>query len=90
MKQFVSDPGVGAVPHLSDPAGKIWQRFGITRQSGYVFVDAAGAVVHRGYLDDLQLTAKVREPAGQNADGAGGTGVAQSGRSAGIRIQSNG
>ncbi|WP_229074076.1 redoxin domain-containing protein [Actinoplanes sp. DH11] len=61
MREFVSEMGVGAVPHLSDPAGKVWQRFGIAQQSWYVFVDAGGTVVHRGYLDDLQLTTKVRE-----------------------------
>ncbi|WP_433825412.1 TlpA family protein disulfide reductase [Actinoplanes sp. CA-015351] len=61
MKEFVSEMQVGAVPHLSDPAGKIWQRFGIAQQSWYVFVDAKGTIVHRGYLDDLQLTTKVKE-----------------------------
>ncbi|MBB2944113.1 thiol-disulfide isomerase/thioredoxin [Actinoplanes lutulentus] len=61
MKEFVSEMQVGAVPHLSDPAGKLWQRFGIAQQSWYVFVDAKGTIVHRGYLDDLQLTTKVKE-----------------------------
>jgi thiol-disulfide isomerase/thioredoxin len=61
MKEFVSDLQVGAVPHISDPAGKIWQRFGIAQQSWYVFVDTEGTIVHRGYLDDLQLTQKVKE-----------------------------
>jgi thiol-disulfide isomerase/thioredoxin len=61
MKEFVTEMQVGAVPHISDPAGKIWQRFGIAQQSWYVFVDAKGTIVHRGYLDDLQLTQKVKE-----------------------------
>ncbi|MEU4695400.1 redoxin domain-containing protein [Actinoplanes sp. NPDC023714] len=61
MKEFVAEMQVGAVPHISDPAGRIWQRFGIAQQSWYVFVDADGTISHRGYLDDLQLTEKVRE-----------------------------
>ncbi|BBH71320.1 hypothetical protein ACTI_80050 [Actinoplanes sp. OR16] len=61
MKEFVTEMQVGAVPHISDPAGKIWQRFGIAQQSWYVFVDANGTITHRGYLDDLQLTQKVKE-----------------------------
>lgn len=60
MHQFVSDLDVGAVPHLDDEAGAIWKRFKITQQSTYVFLDAAGAVVKVGYLDDLQLTAEVK------------------------------
>ncbi|MFF0373418.1 redoxin domain-containing protein [Actinoplanes missouriensis] len=64
MQEFVDEMQVGAVTHLSDPAGKIWQRFGIAQQSWYVFVDPDGTIVHRGYLDDLQLTAKVREITG--------------------------
>ena len=61
MREFVSDMQVGGVPHLSDPAGKLWQRFGIAQQSWYVFVDSQGEITYRGYLDDLQLTRKVRE-----------------------------
>jgi thiol-disulfide isomerase/thioredoxin len=61
MREFVTDMKVGAVPHLSDPAGELWQRFGIAQQSWYVFVDARGEIAYRGYLDDLQLTQKVRE-----------------------------
>ena len=61
MREFVDDMQVGGVPHLSDPAGKLWQRFGIAQQSWYVFVDTQGEITYRGYLDDLQLTRKVRE-----------------------------
>ncbi|WP_169792512.1 TlpA family protein disulfide reductase [Actinoplanes rectilineatus] len=61
MREFVDDFQVGSVQHLTDPAGVIWQQFGIAQQSWYVMIDAAGTVVFRGYLDDLQLTGKVRE-----------------------------
>ncbi|MBG0562963.1 redoxin domain-containing protein [Actinoplanes aureus] len=60
MNEFVSDFQLQAVPHLNDPAGKIWQRFGIAQQSWYVLIDPDGKILHTGYLDDLQLTEKVR------------------------------
>ncbi|MFI7601607.1 TlpA family protein disulfide reductase [Actinoplanes sp. NPDC049681] len=60
MHEFVSDLEVGAVPHLDDQAGAIWRKFGITEQSTYVILDRTGRVVVSGYLDDLQLTSKVK------------------------------
>lgn len=60
MHQFVADLDVGKVPNLDDQAGRLWQRFGITQQSTYVFVDRSGKVVRTGYLDDLQLTDEVK------------------------------
>jgi thiol-disulfide isomerase/thioredoxin len=60
MHEFVSDLEVGAVPHLDDEPGKLWKKFGITEQSTYVILDKAGKVVTRSYLDDLQLTTKVK------------------------------
>jgi len=60
MHEFVSDLEVTKVPNLDDQQGVIWKRFGITEQSTYVFVDKTGTVVDQGYLDDLQLTAKVK------------------------------
>ncbi|WIM93894.1 redoxin family protein [Actinoplanes oblitus] len=59
MHQFVADLGVGAVTHLNDPDLTIWAKFGIAQQSVYVLLDAAGAIVKRGYLDDLQLTGEL-------------------------------
>ena len=59
MHQFVSDLEVRNV-NLDDQAGVLWTRFGITEQSTYVLVDRAGTVVTTGYLDDLQLTEKVK------------------------------
>jgi thiol-disulfide isomerase/thioredoxin len=60
MHEFVSDLEVGAVPHLDDEPGKLWKKFGITQQSTYVILDRAGKVVARSYLDDLELTNKVK------------------------------
>ncbi|MEU4626751.1 redoxin domain-containing protein [Actinoplanes sp. NPDC023801] len=61
MDDFVADFSIGGMPHLDDKAGKLWKRFGIAQQSWYVMLDRTGKVVHKGYLDDLQLTGKVKE-----------------------------
>jgi thiol-disulfide isomerase/thioredoxin len=60
MHEFVSDLAVDKVPHLDDEPGKLWKKFGITEQSTYVILDKAGTIVTTGYLDDLQLTTKVK------------------------------
>jgi thiol-disulfide isomerase/thioredoxin len=59
MRRFVADLDVTKVPNLDDQAGVLWRRFGVIEQSTYVVIDRAGTVVTTGYLDDLQLTAKV-------------------------------
>ena len=64
MRQFVTEGEVGGIPHLSDNAGTIWRRFGITEQSVYVLIDRAGNVVLKGFLDDLRLTDEVARLAG--------------------------
>lgn len=60
MHEFVDDLDVGGVRNLDDEAGTVWRKFGITEQSTYVLIDRTGAVVTTGYLDDLQLTTKVK------------------------------
>jgi thiol-disulfide isomerase/thioredoxin len=60
MHRFVADLEVTKVPNLDDQAGVLWRRFGITEQSTYVVIDRSGTVVATGYLDDLQLTDKVK------------------------------
>ena len=60
MHQFVSDLEVTKVPNLDDQKGVLWKRFGITEQSTYVLVDKAGKILDKSYLDDLQLTTKVK------------------------------
>ena len=60
MHEFVTDLEVGTVPHLDDEAGVIWKKFGITEQSTYVVLDRTGRVMVSSYLDDLQLTSRVK------------------------------
>jgi thiol-disulfide isomerase/thioredoxin len=60
MHQFVSDLEVTKVPNLDDQKGVLWKRFGITEQSTYILVDKAGRILDKAYLDDLQLTTKVK------------------------------
>jgi thiol-disulfide isomerase/thioredoxin len=52
MHQFVTDQRVGNITHLSDDAGVVWKRFGITEQSLYVMLDRTGKVVVKGFMDD--------------------------------------
>jgi thiol-disulfide isomerase/thioredoxin len=60
MHEFVRDLEVGSVRNLDDEAGVLWKKFGITEQSTYVLVDRSGKIVTTGYLDDLELTTKVK------------------------------
>ena len=64
MHEFVADLGVQAVTHLDDADGVLWRRFGITEQSKYVLLDRTGAVVLTGYLDAVDLPARVRSLVG--------------------------
>jgi thiol-disulfide isomerase/thioredoxin len=59
MHSFVSDLDVSGITHLSDNAGVVWKRFGVTQQSVYVLLDRNGKVVTRGWLDSQQFTAQV-------------------------------
>jgi thiol-disulfide isomerase/thioredoxin len=60
MHEFVSDLEIPDVPALDDEAGVVWRKFGITQQSTYVLLDRTGAVVTNGYLDSVDLPAKVK------------------------------
>lgn len=64
MRGFVADTGVRAIPHLADEEGAVWRRFGITTQSSWVILDAAGKEVYSGRLDDDELTTLIRRLAG--------------------------
>jgi thiol-disulfide isomerase/thioredoxin len=59
MHKFVADLEVKNV-NLDDQAGVLWKRFGITEQSTYVLVDRSGQVRTTSYLDDLELTDKIK------------------------------
>lgn len=55
MRRFITEWKLDAVPHLSDEAGTVWKKFGVTSQSTFVLLDSRGTVVHKGVLrgDDL-------------------------------------
>lgn len=55
MRRFITERQLDAMPHLSDEAGIVWKKFGVTSQSTFVLLDSRGAVVHKGVLtgDDL-------------------------------------
>ncbi|NJC74204.1 redoxin domain-containing protein [Planosporangium thailandense] len=55
MHQFVSDFDLGRMTHLSDDAGVVWKKFGVTEQSVYVLLDRRGKVVAKGWLDNQQI-----------------------------------
>ena len=50
--------------HLVDPEGEVWTHFRVAAQSTYLILDADGAVVVDGYLDNDDLSAEVAELAG--------------------------
>jgi thiol-disulfide isomerase/thioredoxin len=59
MHSFVSDLEVGGITHLSDKAGVVWKRFGVTEQSVYVLLDRNGKVVSKGWMDSQQFAERV-------------------------------
>jgi thiol-disulfide isomerase/thioredoxin len=64
MQEFVNDLDVGAVPHLDDRTGELWKRFKVVQQSSFVLIDRKGSVVHTGWMDDVDLRARVKTLAG--------------------------
>lgn len=56
--------GVTGPVHLDDPDGAVWRHFGITAQSTYVVLDAAGKQRASGYLSEDQLARLVDDLAG--------------------------
>ena len=46
---------------LADPDGAVWRQFGVTAQSTYLVLDAAGNEQASGYLDDAELLALVED-----------------------------
>ncbi|HVK23942.1 MAG TPA: redoxin domain-containing protein [Actinokineospora sp.] len=49
-KDFVTKTKVTGFTNLTDDAGVVWKKFGITEQGRYALVDGAGKVVFTGYL----------------------------------------
>ncbi|NCG23902.1 MAG: redoxin domain-containing protein [Actinobacteria bacterium] len=44
MRQFVTDTGVDAFPHIADVSGEIWEAFGVTSQPSLAFINDDGTV----------------------------------------------
>lgn len=60
MQAFVDDLGVGAFEHIADIDGDVWQRFGITGQPAFVFVNDDGTLdPHLGALGLDGIEARV-------------------------------
>lgn len=55
MQEFVADTGTGAITHVVDPDGSLWNRFGVVTQPAFVFVDGDGnAESFAGSLSELR------------------------------------
>jgi peroxiredoxin len=59
MPEFIRLAKVESIPHLSDEPGTVWKRFGVTAQSTFVLLDAAGTVTFRGRLDADEVPGRV-------------------------------
>jgi len=44
MRQFVTNMGVDAFPHIADISGEIWEEFGVSGQPAYAFINDDGVV----------------------------------------------
>ncbi|MEM7096456.1 MAG: hypothetical protein AAF567_25860 [Actinomycetota bacterium] len=49
MGPFVSRHGASAFPHIPDPGGEIWRRFGVVQQRTYVVINDDGTWRRTGY-----------------------------------------
>jgi thiol-disulfide isomerase/thioredoxin len=62
MREFVEDTGTGALTHVVDDDGALWQRFDVVAQPAFAFVGADGTVeTFGGSLDPDSLRAAAAE-----------------------------
>jgi thiol-disulfide isomerase/thioredoxin len=61
MQGFVDRTGTGSFTHLSDPDGRVWQKFAVVTQDTYVLIGADGEVVHNGGLSGAELRDRAAE-----------------------------
>jgi len=47
--EFISSTGTDVIAHIPDEAGVIWERFGITQQRTYVYIEDDGITEISGY-----------------------------------------
>ena len=61
MPEFIRLAKVESITNLSDEPGAIWKHFGITSQSTFVLLDAAGQQTGHGVLSADEVPGKVKE-----------------------------
>ncbi|MEM7339886.1 MAG: hypothetical protein AAF467_14625 [Actinomycetota bacterium] len=49
IEAFIAENDVDVIPHLDDGSGEVWDRFGVTEQRTYVFVNDDGTLRITGY-----------------------------------------
>lgn len=49
MRDFLDETGTEPLLHVPDAVGEIWDRFGISRQSSYVYINDDGTWQKSGY-----------------------------------------
>lgn len=49
MRGFVDETGTDSLAHIPDVDGVIWERFGVSQQRTYVFIDDDGSWRTAGY-----------------------------------------
>lgn len=60
MQSFVDEHGLQVFAHLADVDAEVWERFGVTYQPAYAFIDADGSVeVVKGGLEESELADRV-------------------------------
>ncbi|MFK8022344.1 MAG: hypothetical protein AB8G26_00160 [Ilumatobacter sp.] len=57
MREFVEDTGVDQLQHVDDPSTELWDRFGVTQQRTYAYIDDDGSFRLAAYgslIEDVQ------------------------------------
>jgi thiol-disulfide isomerase/thioredoxin len=62
MRDFVDRFDLDSFPHIADTDASVWQRFGITYQPAYAFINSSGDIqVETDQMDKDELVARVSE-----------------------------
>ncbi len=57
MRAFVADQGVDSFQHVDDQSAELWNRFGVTEQRTYAFINDDGSFRLSGYgslIEDVE------------------------------------